>query len=383
MEFRHYYLAKALVQQGYGVTIISASYSHLFKQLPGLERNSRGEIIDGINYYWIKVRPYGGAHSPARVLKWFMFAFKLFFLPVKELGNPDVIILSPMATTPVIPSLYLSKKFKCKLIYEVKDIWPLTLMELGGYSPKHPFILLLSYFEKLALKKSDEIVSTLANYGEHMKSLGINRPFHWITNGVDLDELANSETLDASIMKMIPVKKFIIGYTGTLGLANSLESFLDAAALLEPEKKIHFILVGDGLARKTLMEKYGNRENITFIPSIPKRQVQSVLALFDVCFIGWTKERIYDFGISANKLFDYMYSGRPILHAFSGKGDLVKIAGCGITVEAQNSRTIADGIKKIFKMKNDERKKLGKNGKEYVIRNNAYSSLAGRYAELF
>ena len=131
-------------------------YSHLFKSLP----KQKKENLDGVDYLWLKTFNYGTSHNKKRVLKWFYFMFKIFFLPFM-LKKPDTIIVSPMAPFPMFPAWILSKIYKAKLIYEVKDIWPLSLIELGGFSKAHPFIRFMSWFEKFAINKSDIKLDTV------------------------------------------------------------------------------------------------------------------------------------------------------------------------------------------------------------------------------
>jgi len=379
MEYRHYYLGKEFVKLGNKVTVVSSSYSHLFKNLP----KTKKETIDGVDYLWLKTFDYGKSHDKKRVLKWFLFMFKCFLLPF-ILKKPDVIIVSPMAPFPILPAWILSRIYGAKLIYEVKDIWPLSLIELGGFKPSHPFIKLMSWFEKFALSKSDIIVSNLQNYGKHIKeNIGLNREFEWISNGVDLDELSQIELLNENITNLIGKDKFIVGYTGTVGVANALDSFLESAILLKDKKEILFVIVGDGQEKQKLIDKYNVLDNVLFIDSIPKKQVQSMLKLFDVCFLGWNNDSLYKYGTSANKIFDYMYSSRPILNAFSGKRDIVDISECGLSVEAQNQQAIADGILKLYHMTKKEREILGKNGNKYVLKHFTYRELSKKYEELF
>ena len=377
MEYRHYYLGKELNKLDNKVTIISSSYSHLFKTLP----KKKKENIDGIDYLWIKTFNYGLAHDKRRVLKWLLFMFKIFFLPF-SLKKPDVIIVSPMAVFCIFPAWVLAKIYKAKLVFEVKDIWPLSLISLGGFKESHPFIKLMGYFEKFAVNKSDLIVSNLQNYGEHIKNdLNINKEFEWISNGVDLEELKEIEDLDKNIKELIPKDKFIFVYTGTIGLANAMDCFLQAAKDLENEKEIFFLIVGNGQSKKRLMSEYKS-DNILFIDEIPKKQIQSILSLCDVCFLSWNKEFLYKYGTSANKLFDYMYSSKPIINAFSGGGDLVKYVNCGFSPEAQNSEEIKKTVLKLYNMSEKERNELGSNGKKYVLEYFTYEKLAKKYDKL-
>ena len=383
MEFRNYYFAKEWVKNGYEVYIITASFMHLFKKLPDMKSTYQFEKIDGINYLWVKVPHYKNSTDKKRVLKWFAFTFKLFFLPLKKMKKPDVIIASPMAPFLVLPAYRLAKKYKAKFIYEVKDIWPLSIVELGGISSSHPLIRAMSFCEKYAITKADEVVSSLQNYGEHLKKdLAIEREFHWINNGVDVKELEQSEPLPKETISKIPKDKFIVGYTGTIGLANGLDSFCKSAELLKEHREIFFVIVGEGNKKEALIKEYGELENLLFIDAIPKQQVQSMLALFDACYIGLKRENLFKYGVSPNKLFDYMYSAKPIVYAIdSGKSNIVKVANCGVSVEAQNENAIANGVKELYDM-GEKGVHLGENGKNYILKNFTYDKLALKYQSL-
>jgi glycosyltransferase involved in cell wall biosynthesis len=376
MEFRHYNIAKELVSMGYRVTIISSSYSHLFKKLP---ENGK-QNIDGVDYLWIKTLNYGNSHDKKRVLKWFIFAFKILFLPFVLKEKPNIIIYSPMAPFAILSVLFLSKLNKAKLIYEVKDIWPLSLIELGKISPNNLFIKFMGFFEKIAIKKSDRVVSSLMHYNKHLINLNINKDFVWINNGIDL-RVSNKSIEPFKIDNKFK-DKFIIGYLGTIGVANALDCFLDSANMVYDIEDILFLIVGDGKEKNRLVKKY-NKNNIIFLDSVPKNQVQSVLLSFDICYLGWNKSRLYEFGISANKLFDYMYSKKPILHSFSGDGDIVKIANCGISVEAMSVDSITEAIVEFYQMEKTKRDLLGANGYKYVVDNFSYEKLSNDYRRLF
>ena len=371
MEFRHYYLGKELVKLDDTVTVISSSYSHLFKNLPA----KRKETIDGVNFLWMKTINYGTSHDRRRVLKWFLFSFKVFFLPL-TLKKPDVIIVSPMAPFPIFPAWVLSKLYGAKLIYEVKDIWPLSLIELGGFKPTHPFMRFMAWFERFALNKSDVIVSNLQNYGEHIKSLGIDRDFEWISNGVDLDELSNIALLSKEIEDQLPIDKFIVGYTGTIGVANALDSFLEAAKLLGDRKEIAFVLVGGGQEQENLMKNYSNLDNIHFVKAIAKKEVQNMLTHFEVCFIGLQKENLFKYGVSPNKLYDYMYSAKPIIFSIEAGKNIVDVSGCGISTPAQDPQAVANAIVELFNIPALQREFMGQKGKAYVLEHFTYEKLA-------
>jgi len=394
MEFRNYYFAKEFVKLGYKVYIISATYMHLFKKFPKSDQTFNFENIDGIDYIWVKVPKYKSSTDKKRVLKWFVFSFKLLFLPISKMQKPDFVIASPMAPFLTIPAFLIAKKFNAKFIFEVKDIWPLSIIELGGISPKNPLIKLMSWCEKFAVKKADLIVSSLQNYDEHLKKdLKIDKDFLWLNNGVSLEEMQNVEPLDKEIENKIPKvadsgcetnfprkDRFIVGYTGTIGIANALEYLLEAAKDLQYNKDIVFIIVGDGKEKENLVKKYGYLDNIIFLDPIKKQQVQSMLKFFDVCYIGLRKEKLFKYGVSPNKLFDYMYSAKPVIYAIeSGKNDLIKLTGAGISIESESSKSIKEAILEIYNLSEEERKSMGKSAKKYVIENFTYEKLAGKF----
>lgn len=380
MTYRCYYMAKEFVKMGIDTTIIAGAYSHVRSKNPQINKEKYTiEFIDKIKYCWVKTLKYKNSFDKKRVFKWFLFIYRLFGIKAFLKDKPDVII----CTTPGISFLgayYLSKKLKCKLVFEVKDIWPLTLIEIGNISKNHPFIIFMSIVEKFAIKKCDYLVSNLPNYDLYLKDNNIKKSSHWISNGIDLDEMKKIEPLDDSIIQKIPQDKFIIGYTGTIGEANAIEDFLESMKFLDD--RFVFILVGNGKNKEKLQLKYQEYKNIIFLDYIKKTQIQSMLSLFDVCYIGWKKVNLYKYGISATKLYDYMYSQKPIIHSFDGNYDIVKLANCGISTNSQDSKYISKCIKKLFDMDIKQREKLGQNGKQHVLENFSYDFLAKKYIKV-
>ncbi|MDX8553628.1 glycosyltransferase family 4 protein [Tenacibaculum sp. 1B UA] len=383
MTYRHYYLAKELINKGYNTTIITGSYSHFLKKYPKLDKREKykEERINGVNYLWVKVMKYNESFDKKRILKWFQFVYKLFFVSKYISNKPSYIICSPTAPFSILSSLFLARKHKAKLIFEVRDIWPLTLIELGGYKKQHPFIVFMSYFEKLALKKADILVSNLQNYSSHIKNLGLNRKVHWVSNGVDLTEMDKHKPLSNELLNKIPKNKFIVGYTGKLGVSNALDDFIEAARLLKNNENIIFVLVGKGQEKEKLQE--ANLRNVLFIDFIKKNQIQSMLSLFDICYIGYRKEKLYEYGVSPNKIFDYMLSGKPIIFGVESGGlNIIEKANCGKVILPENAKAIVKAILSLYNMGENERNELGNNGKNYVVNNFTYGKLADKYINI-
>ncbi|MEM0325394.1 MAG: glycosyltransferase family 4 protein [Candidatus Aenigmatarchaeota archaeon] len=386
MTFRHYYLAKELVKEGFNVYIITASYSHLLKKFPKVEQTFTIEKIDNINYVWVKVPYYKHAHDKKRVIKWFIFNLRLLFLPNLKIDKPDIVLVSSPEPFQILPGYYLSKKFNAKLIFEVRDLWPLTLIELGNYSKNHPVIKIMQWVENFAYKKANAVITVLPNAMEYMIEHGLEySKFYYVPNGISLDEVINQEPISQEIRSLIPTNKFVVGYTGTIGHANALQYLIQTANILK-DYNIHFVIVGDGKEKEKLIQmvKDLNLKNVTFIEPIPKRQVQSMLKLFDVCYVGLLDSPLFKYGVSPNKIFDYMASEKPIIFAVNSINNPVNEAGCGITVdEPNNPDAIARAILYMYELSEEERRKLGNKGKLYLLHNHTYESLAKRLINVF
>ncbi|MFV5594893.1 glycosyltransferase family 4 protein [Acinetobacter junii] len=380
MGGRHYYLAQELAKKGHQVYVIAGRYSHLLRNPKQFdEQFFKEEIMPNFSFVWVNLPEYQEAHSKQRVLNWFKFSWLLRamenVIPIK----PDVILYSSPSLIGYLGAKHLSNKFKIPFIFEVRDIWPLTLMELGGYSSNHPFIKFLQWIEDRAYKKADYVFSNLYNAVEHMHTRGMDtRKFHWIPNGVSLEEVSQKQPLSQETLAQLPQNKFIIGYTGTIGVANAIDDLIEAAHILSFNSQLHFVLVGSGKEKENLINKIQSLglHNVTFIDAIPKKQIQSMLEQFDVCYIGWQKNPLYRFGIAPNKLPEYLYAGKPIIHAFSGCGDVVQQAQAGITIEAEDPQAIVRAIEHLYALTVEQRQQLGLNGKSFVLQHLEYAMIA-------
>lgn len=382
---RHFYLAHELAKQGHKVYLVAAGFTHILRTLPKVDHSYVVQPIGDFNFVWVKTPHYGNAHSKKRIFNWAWFAWKLRGLVNVIPDKPDAILCSSPSLISFLGAKHLARRFKARLVFEVRDIWPLSLAVLGGYSSMHPVIWLLQRIEDKAYRDSVKVVSNLRNAVEHMTMRGLDKnKFVWIPNGFSMDEINQKQELPEAVLSQLPKDKFIVGYTGTFGVANSLETLIDAAEILKDQLEIAFVLVGNGreYARlKALVSDKGLR-NVSFVEPIPKIQVQSMLAEFDVCYIGWKDEHLYRYGIAANKIPEYFFAGKPVVHAYSGCCDPVSAAKAGITVAAGDSGAVADAVLRLYRLPRVEREAMGLNGHRYALDNHEYGALAQKLADV-
>ncbi len=369
MGGRHYYFAKELAKLGHNVHLIAASYTHLLREPPNTKKNFEIHEQDGFKMVWIKMPNYNGAHDKKRILNWFLFTWKLLKLPKIILDKPDVILASSPSPFIALSAYRLSKQLEAKFIFEERDIWPLTLIDVGGFSPKHPFIRLMQWVEDFAYKNADTIISNLPGLNDHILERGVkDADFHWIANGIDLEEIENKEPLEPEIINQIPKDKFIVGYVGTIGLANSLDTLIEAAKILKNDDSIYFVIVGKGQEKNNLekLVKEYELKNVVFIDAIRKTQVQSMLKNFDACYIGWKNKPLYRYGIAAQKIPEYIISGKPIIHSYSGNYDPVIYSKSGVSVFAEKPLPLSKVISNLKRSTTIERNTFGLNSKYYA-----------------
>lgn len=381
MNYRSYYLGSEFVKKGHSVRIFSGSFSHLFVKLP----LNNSETIDGIKYVWIKTPTYKGSKSISRIYNMIIFFLKLFFIKTKTFEKPDTIIVSSLSIFPIVNGYFWAKKYKAQLIFEIRDLWPLTFIELGKMSPSHPVAKIIGWFEKFGYKNADEVVCLFPLAHKYMTTVGLKiEKFHYLPNGISLNEVNQRKFLSNSEKKKIPDSNFLVVYTGTLGIANALEFFLQSAALLKEYKDIHFLIVGSGSSEKDLkdLKEKLSLDNVTFLGHIEKLKIQSILEKSDICYIGGHNSSMYQYGVSPNKIFDYMYAAKPILFSVNDGYNLLERAQCGITVKPENPQAIADGILRLYKMSDSERFDMGSSGKDFVIREHSYENIAKKYIDI-
>jgi glycosyltransferase involved in cell wall biosynthesis len=385
MEYRHYYLAQQFRRMGLRPVIICASFHHLLTKLP----EEAAAEIDGVPYVWIKACRYQG-NGVGRVFNMVEFSARLALRRLGELARPDVVIASSPHPFVAFNGYRLARRHSAKFIFEVRDLWPLTLQELGGHSPRHPFIRAIARAERLGYETCDYTVSLLGGAKDFMAAHGLDeRKFVYIPNGIDPDASQSIEELPEAHARVIQSLKekgrLIVLYTGSHGQGNALDNVVEAARLLASDRSIHFLLVGQGPEKENLQQQVqgANLRNITFLPAVAKSQIPALTRAADLGYIGLRKKDLFKYGVSPNKLFEYMLAGLPVLFAIDTTFDEVARARCGFSIPAEDAPALATVLREIRQMPKDELRRMGERGRQYVQETHSYQALAQQYARLF
>ena len=389
MEYRPYYMAREWTVMGHNVTVILANNSHLRKHNPELSDNFFEQNIDGINYLWVKTPEYEG-NGFGRVKNMFAFVRKIFngssFIANKY--KPDVVIASSTYPSDNYVARKIAKLSGAKYIYEVHDLWPLSPMELGGMSKYHPFILAMQHAETFAYRNADAVVSMLPKTKDYMVNKGLS-PEKWffIPNGFVKPEWDNPAPLNKETAKRIEEirSKFntLVGYAGTLGLANALHSLLMAGEKTE-NSSVAIVIAGKGPEKENLLSLISEKDinNVFILDPVDKKEIPGLLSEFDILYIGLQYQPLFRFGISPNKMIDYMMAGKPVIQAIKAGNNMVEEAGCGIAIEPENPEKLAEAILKLKDLPPSELERMGNNGRKFAVANHDYKVLSKQFEEL-
>jgi glycosyltransferase involved in cell wall biosynthesis len=378
---RHFFLGEEWVKTGNDVTIFSSNSSHLSKSFPQFKGSYMSEEINGVKAIWFNIIKSKSSSGINRIIGWFLFDLKLLLLRKKFLSKPDVIIVSSLSLTTVLPGLILSKLYKSKFVFEVRDIWPLSVIKLGGYSKYNPFIIYLTWLEKLGYRNANLIVGTMPNLIEHVHvNCKIKNKIISIPQGVSLNFYEQfSEPIEQEFLdKYIPKEKFIVCYTGTMNVNNPIDDLIKAARILKDRNDIYFLLIGDGNRRPFLMEETKDLPNVVFPPLIKKSKVSSLLRFVDVCYDACCSE-LSIYGLSRNKWIDYMFSSKPIICSFDGFQSMINEANCGAFVKFGHEEKLSEMLLEFAGYPKAKIKYIGCRGKDFLINNRTFDKLADIY----
>ncbi len=380
---RHFYLAEEWVKKGHEVIIFTSNSSHLSDSLPRFSGKYMKEQINGVQTIWLNTYKSKSSSGLSRIISWLHFEWQVMTISKKNLVHPDVVIVSSLSLLSVFSGLFFKNRYKSKFILEIRDIWPLSIIELKAYSKNNLFVKVLVWIEKLGYRKADAIVGTMPNLSEHVNNvIESDKKVSCIPQGISPAYSDKMEQLPKSyIEKHFPKNKFIICYIGTINRNNSIEVLLKAASELINDRKLGFLVLGSGDFKSEYEQKYGHLENLQFLDPIRKTQVNHFLQHVDLCFDS-IESSIGRFGLSRNKWIDYMYASKPIICSTSGFQSMINEACCGSFLPANDVDSLVKEIKKYALMESEEITAMGKRGYNYLMEYRTFDKLADQYINL-
>ncbi len=383
---RHYDLGSELSKKNIRVKVFACDYRVGLKQNIRLRKGElyKKEAVNNVDFVWIWADPYE-RNNWRRVWNMVSFARNAYKTGVQLREKPDFIIGSSPHLFAALAGYFLAKKNRARFFLEIRDLWPLFLIEIGGMSKYNPLMVLFRLIEKYLYKKADRIIVLAPGSTGYLQENGVNpNKVVFIPNGVHLGHFQVIGDKDA-LRESYGFKKFTIVYAGAHGPANALHTILNAAALLRDNDGVEFLLVGDGVMKDQLVDKARSLdlENVRFMEPVARTEIPRVLKAADAGVITLKNVPSFAFGVSPNKFFDYMASSLPIIAAVGGEiNRIVSDNELGAAVPPEDHARLAEAVKYLCNLDSKERKNMGQRGRKLVEQKFSREKLADDLAEL-
>ncbi len=374
---RHFELARYLVAHGHQVTIIASPVSYLTGKA---ETRPASEMIDGVRILRAYTYPAWHRSFIHRVLSFISFMVSSFFsgLSVREV---DVV----WGTSPPIfqagTAWALARLKGATFLLEVRDLWPAFAVGVGVL--RHRLLIAMAEaYERFLYRHADQIVVNSPGFIEHIQSRG-GRSIALVPNGADTHMFSvNEDGLDLR-HKYGLEDKFVALYAGAHGMSNDLDVLLEAARQMRGESNLAIVFLGDGKEKPALMYKAAEMrlENVHFIPPLPKTEMPNALRMADVCIAILKPIPLYR-TVYPNKVFDYMAAGKPVILMIDGViRQVVEEACAGVFCPPGDAHALARILQELI---TDPQRveRMGKNGREYVVRHFDRAVLAEHFEQI-
>ena len=373
---RHYALARELIRSGHDVLVIASTFNHASGKQILFTQGKPSTIVQFGEVPFLLLRVPAYHHNMARLWNMFVFAFRVWWgVGTQGMNKPDIVIGSSLTLFAAFAAARLARRLHVPFVLEIRDLWPQTLIDMGMHR-LHPAVIGFGIIERFLYRNSDKIVTLLPNASAHIVPKGARlSDITWIPNGVDVDLIPDSPIPP-------PCNVFTVMYLGSHGLSDALDPVLDAAAILnrKVQGRFCFHFVGDGPNKRDLQRRVQTEAiaNVVFSDPVPRHEVFSKLQEADAFIITTKKTDLYRYGISPNKLHEYMAAGRPTIFAGNSHNNPITEAEAGITVPPADPRAIASAIETLAAMPVDERREMGLRARQYIEKHHNFTGLARR-----
>jgi glycosyltransferase involved in cell wall biosynthesis len=355
-------------------------------------------IISGRGHYWnvaeareddsqrfssvpVDVAPANGIR---RVLNMVHFALRVVTkaLRTPRRQRPDIVLASSPHLFGGMAGWLVARWFRVPFALEVRDLWPMSLVELLGLKGWHPLVVVMKVMERFLYRVADVVFLVLPGSGAHVQAVA-GRPVRTATvpNGVDVSTLPDPGTPLSGTRGPVSVV-----YAGAHGVPNALDTLIDAWSIIEkrPDAPAMTLrLIGDGKEKPALQALVAERglTSVVFEDPVPKAEVRERLRDADILIITWRDSPLYANGISPNKLYDYMAAARPVVIAVNTPINPVAESDGGVSVPPEDPAALAEGLIDLACASPDERARLGRNGMDYVFEHHDLAKVADRMAQ--
>ncbi len=378
---RSYHMASALITAGHEVTMVCGSYGVGSTGLSGPFKNKlRSGTVDGIEVIEFDLAYSNTDSFLTRSLSFMFYAWKSTRLALAE--DYDVVFATSTPLTAGIPGIAARWVRRKPFVFEVRDLWPELPREMGVIT--NPFVLFaLSCLEWASYRSASRCIGLSPGIVEGIKRRVARADLvHMIPNGCDL-ETFGPDVERAWRPEGVEPDDLLAVFTGTHGIANGLDSVLNAAAVLKGREnsRIKIVMIGHGKLKPALMARaeLEGLDNCIFIDSVPKQRLAGLLAGADVGLMILANVPAFYHGTSPNKFFDYLASGLPVINNYPGwLASMIESNHCGYVVMPDDAQAFADALE-AAEANREALVAMGGNARALGARDFDWKSLTGQF----
>ena len=373
----HAVLAHYLRQLGHEPVIFPAAYAQV--HAPAEELAPGQTFVDrfdeGVRFRFVRSRPYRG--SLGRMLNMRSYASNVL-RATEGLSRPDVVIGSLAHPLAVEAAYHLARRYHARFVYEIRDIWPQSIVDLGSLSRRHPLCWYFDRLERRAFRRADAVMSVLPGIADYAAGHGVSADrVAYVPNGIDpalFPEPADPPT-DGP---------FIISCFGRFGSGNDMETIIAAADRLRLSaagSRIRIRLVGDGPSKAALQRRAAEAglTNVEFRGLVEKPELARLSCNSHAFVHAHRRMSVVErYGMSVNKVFGFMAAARPVVFACRSSYDPIQEARAGVTVEPEDPAALAEAMIWLSRRTHAERTAMGLRARQYALEHHDLSKIARR-----
>ena len=380
---RNYDFGCELVKKGHKVVIFASSFHNQLKKETKSYSNAYWQVenVNGVDFVWLKTFPYT-ENNWRRILDMVFYGLRAYMV-ARGMGSrrPDVIVGSWPEPIGALAAYLVSAYYKVPFVMEIRDLWPQAVVDLGMYDSRSLPVRIAYLIQDFLYRKAAKIIGVGERTGDYVSSRGVSsQKVVWLSNGVALSRFVGLESSPEPRKQ-----KFTVGFLGTIGPVYGLESLVLAAQILQSRgiDDVEFLIAGEGIEKSRLEAICENNRNtnVYFLGPIPKEKAPDFLSSLDLCYISLEDWSVFNYGLSSNKVFEYMAAARPILAVSRALLELIKESNCGIVLESNRAEDIADAIIEFKSMPDSKRIEMGRNAFNYVSKFYSVEVLADKLAQ--
>lgn len=388
---RQYNIAQHLSQLGYDVTVFASTFAHHTHKFITSEESFLSNLDEHSRYFYFRTAGYENNHTPKRFLGMIQYEKYLtrnYHKLSRKFGIPDFVVGSCPHSFTWSAAQKVAKKANAKFIAEVRDFWPLELRTNNDDLFHKSFYSILQKIEDSSFRNSNLIISTLPyGYKYICDEKGIDKnKVIWIGQPINcnnFDKLSTTKNIPDDINSFID-GKFVCTFAGYYMPFEGVYQMLAAAKeIMSYSSDIVFVFCGSGNEEKGMREyvEKNHLNNVLIHGRIDKEIIPALLKKTNVCMAyvrDDTGNDEFRFGLSKNKVNEYLYSGAVTILGYDHPGNQVEDSKGGFVFNTSENK-FAELIKSIYEMSSEDRKEIGENGKRYILNNHDVNVIAKKY----